>query len=235
MIFAEMLLEGIVVDKVLLVTALPSSIADVTTFVLVSAMCVQLIIAIEPHATEATFRVAFESALVNCARMVIPESFVFPQILWCKQLMLVSEDFLVPRAQVTHDFVMNALDMVMQMWPAQASLIAAMVRTVVTEKDYCVGVDVVVCVLDAQRLILMFDLRRLEVLESFAGVIGEYEVLCFSLKAISGSIWIEERVGSPDNGHKHASYIVCEVAEHIYGMCGGCTVPPSDAVQVKHR
>lgn len=54
--------------------------------------------------------------------------------------MFVGEDFLVPCAKIAHDFLMHALDMSMEVWPAQAGNVAAWIRTVVSqEEDLKVG------------------------------------------------------------------------------------------------
>jgi hypothetical protein len=76
-VFPEVPLKGIVVDVILL---LPAStvlaIADVAAFVFVSAMRVKLVVSIETLATEATFRVSLESALVDRAGVIVAELLV---------------------------------------------------------------------------------------------------------------------------------------------------------------
>jgi hypothetical protein len=80
-VFAKVHLKGIVIDVVLL---LPASavlaIADVTAFVLVSTMRVKLVVSIETLATEATFRVSLESALVDRAGVIVAELLVLAQL-----------------------------------------------------------------------------------------------------------------------------------------------------------
>jgi hypothetical protein len=78
-IFSKVHLEGVVVDVVLLLPA-PTvlAIAYVAAFVLVPTMRVKLVVSIESLATEATLRVSLESALVDCAGVVVTEFLVLP-------------------------------------------------------------------------------------------------------------------------------------------------------------
>ena len=67
-------LKGVVVDKILLFSAPPfSAIANVAALVLVSAMSVKLIVAIEALSAEATFRMSLEATLVDSSRIIIPK------------------------------------------------------------------------------------------------------------------------------------------------------------------
>ena len=60
-VFSEMFLESVVVDIILLLAAFVSTIAYVASFVLITAVDVQLVVTVEADSTEATFRVAFEA------------------------------------------------------------------------------------------------------------------------------------------------------------------------------
>jgi hypothetical protein len=71
------------------------------SFVLISAMGIKLIIAIESLATEATFRVSLEATLVDCTRLVISLLLMFPQFCRCKKSVFVCKDLFIPGAQVT--------------------------------------------------------------------------------------------------------------------------------------
>jgi len=71
-----MYLERIVVDIVLLLSAPVATVADVTALVLISAVRVQLVVAVEAFSTETTFWVAFEAALVNGTGVVVAELLV---------------------------------------------------------------------------------------------------------------------------------------------------------------
>ena len=59
-----MALQGVIVNVVLLLAIGSASVTDVASLVFVSAVGVELIIAIEPLAAKATLRVAFEPTLV---------------------------------------------------------------------------------------------------------------------------------------------------------------------------
>lgn len=88
-----------------------TAIANVASFVLVSTMSVQLVIAIESLPTETTLGVALEAALVDGTRFVVTMLLVFSQLSHCEESVLVSEHLFVPctkvaimshRAQVSH-------------------------------------------------------------------------------------------------------------------------------------
>ena len=76
-------------------------------------MRIELIIAIEPLSTEATFWVPFEPALVYSSRMVVSKFFMFSQILLSEQFVLVCKDLLISCAQITQDLVVDTPDMTM--------------------------------------------------------------------------------------------------------------------------
>ena len=101
-VFSKVHLKRIVVDIVLLLPA-PTvlTIADVAAFVFVPTMRVELVVPVEALATEATFRMSLESALIDRARVIVAELLMFAQIRKGKQLVLVGEDFLVARAEIT--------------------------------------------------------------------------------------------------------------------------------------
>ena len=226
-VFAEMLLKRIVVNEILLIAALPTSITNMASFVLVSAMSIELVIAIKSRPTETTFRMTLEAALIYRTRIVVSKTLMFPQLLRCEQLMLMREDLLVPRAEVTHDFVMDIFDMVMEMWPAQAGLVTISIGAVVSKKDDGVGVYSIIRILDTQRIVCMCDLGLLKLFKSPGLIVGKDEVFCFRL---SGQQRRDDGSCSLlDNGHRHASCIVFEAAMHRYGMCGDCMVLWSDA------
>ena len=100
-ITSEVLLKLVIIPIILLLSTCRSTITDVASFVLVSAVCVELIVAIEPLLAEAALRMSLESTLIYSARIVIAKSFMFAQLLVSKELVLVCEDLLVPCAQIT--------------------------------------------------------------------------------------------------------------------------------------
>jgi hypothetical protein len=78
MIASKVLFQRVIVNVVLRLAASAPSITDMATLVLVSAVSIQLVVAVEPYVTESAFRVALEPTLVDGARSVVPESFMFP-------------------------------------------------------------------------------------------------------------------------------------------------------------
>ena len=81
MVFPKVHLERIVVDVVLLFPAssLPA-VANVAALVLVSAMSVKLIVAVEALSAEATFRMSLEATLIYCSRVIVAKLLVLSQI-----------------------------------------------------------------------------------------------------------------------------------------------------------
>ena len=66
-----MAFKGIIIDIILLLSVGRTAVADMASFVFVSAVCIELVIAIESLATETTFRMSLKAALVNCTRLII--------------------------------------------------------------------------------------------------------------------------------------------------------------------
>jgi len=98
---------------------------------LIPAMSVKLIVTIESLPTEATFRMTFETALVNGSRIIVAEFLMLAKLLLSEEFMLVGEHLLIPGAEVAHNFVVHTFDMPMQVWPTPAGNIAVSIRTIV--------------------------------------------------------------------------------------------------------
>lgn len=79
-----MLLKGVVVDVILLLTVGRASITDVTTFMFITAMGIQLIIAVESLPAEAALGVTLEATLIYRTRSVVARLFMLPQLGGCK-------------------------------------------------------------------------------------------------------------------------------------------------------
>jgi hypothetical protein len=117
-IFPEVVLQIFVVKVVLWPTTSVSSFADVTFLMSVSTVYKELVVTIEALPAKCTFGMTFKSCLVNSSRVVVTELFVFLEIFFREELMLVSEDLLVPCAEIAHPFVVYTSHMAMQVWPA---------------------------------------------------------------------------------------------------------------------
>jgi len=96
----KVLLERIVIEVILRIVAASPPIAQMASFVFVSAMGEQFVIAIEPLPAKSALRMPFETALVDGSRVVITELLVPLQFLRCEELVFMREDLLVARAQV---------------------------------------------------------------------------------------------------------------------------------------
>lgn len=101
MILLKVYLKRVVIDVVLLLSASVTAIADMAALVLVSAMRVKFVVAIEPLGTETAFRMTLEPALVYCAWVVVARSLVLFQFGGGKELVLVCEDLLIPCTEIT--------------------------------------------------------------------------------------------------------------------------------------
>lgn len=130
MVLAEVLLQRLVVDIVMWVSAV-LSIAKEAPLVLLSAMDVQLIITIEALSAETTQRMSLKTTLINRTRIIISFRHMFLQLLVGEESKLMSEDLLVPRAEIAHLLMVHRFNMAMQIWPSTSCHIASRFWTVV--------------------------------------------------------------------------------------------------------
>lgn len=79
MILVKVILQRVVVNIILLLTMRGASVTDVATFMFITAMSVQLVVAVESLTTKSTFRVSPEATLVYSSRLVIARFFVLTQ------------------------------------------------------------------------------------------------------------------------------------------------------------
>ena len=79
MSFCKVFLELLVIEVVLWVCSAISPITNMASFVLLSAMSIQLIVPLEPLLTETTLWVSFKARLIYCAWIVIAISLVLPE------------------------------------------------------------------------------------------------------------------------------------------------------------
>lgn len=100
-VLLEVFLKGIVVDVILLLAIPGPAVTDVTAFMSVTTVDIELIVTIEPLAAEATFRMASEASLVNSPRDVISVFLVLSQFCIGKQFVLVREHLFISRAEIT--------------------------------------------------------------------------------------------------------------------------------------
>jgi len=83
-IFAEVKLQLIIISIVNGFAALVAVIADITSFMLFSAMSIKLIVAIESFSTEATFGMTFETALIYGTRVIVAELLMLSKLRICE-------------------------------------------------------------------------------------------------------------------------------------------------------
>jgi len=77
MILLEVALKSVVVNVVLLLAVGRASVTDVAAFMFITAVSVQLIIAVESLTAEATFGMSLETTLIYGSRLIITGPFVF--------------------------------------------------------------------------------------------------------------------------------------------------------------
>lgn len=74
--FLEMLLQHLVVKVILYLAGRVSSVADVTSFMFLSTVLVELVVTVEPFAAESTSWMASKAALVDGPWIVVPKFLV---------------------------------------------------------------------------------------------------------------------------------------------------------------
>lgn len=148
-VISEVNFQLIVVPIVDRLRPLASTVADVASLMLLSAMRVQLIVTIEAFPAETTFWMTSKATLIDSTGMVVAELLVSPQLRIGEELVLVREDLLVPCAKVAHDLLVHRPDMMMEVRPAETSNIAVLIRTVEAQKQHCVLVYHLLFVSDA--------------------------------------------------------------------------------------
>jgi hypothetical protein len=74
------------------------------SFMLVSAVCVELVVSIEALMAKFTFGMSLEPTLVNGTGVIVAEFLVLPKLRNGEQFMLMGEHLFVPRAEVTEDY-----------------------------------------------------------------------------------------------------------------------------------
>jgi hypothetical protein len=203
MVFLEVALQSIVVDVVLLLTMGGTAVANVASFVLISTVSVEFVIAIESLPTESTLWVALEAALVDSTRFVIAMLLVFPQIGHCEEGVLVSEHLFVACTKVTvmsykakvsclvvkwhferiwktkrnqnspHHLSMLALHMAMQVRPSKTGDITVFIGAVVSQQQHRVFKDLIFLIMDSQVLVGPSKVFLLKFLKSPLGIISE--------------------------------------------------------------
>lgn len=78
---------------------------------------------------------SLESTLVYSSRIVVAKFFVLAQLSVREKFMFMSKDFLVPRTEIAHDFVMHTLYMSVEIWPSQTCNVATWIRTIITKEQ----------------------------------------------------------------------------------------------------
>jgi hypothetical protein len=129
----EVLLQFLVVQIVLRISASISSVTYVTSFVLLPTVGIQLVISIESLLAEATLWMSLKSRLVDCSRVVVSVFLMLPKLTEREQFVFMGEHLFVPCAKVAHHLPVLALDMAVEVRPSQTSNITIPVRAVISE------------------------------------------------------------------------------------------------------
>lgn len=153
------------------------------SLVLVSAMCIEFVVAVEALSTEAAFGMTFEPTLIHRSRVIVAKFLMLLQFWDREQLMLVGEDLFVPGTEVAHDFVMGAFDMAMKVRPAPTRNVTAGVGAVVAQQQDCVVVDFYLLVLDPKNLVHLLEISVHELFVSLCRIVCEYDMLSFCLES----------------------------------------------------
>lgn len=151
MVFLEVLFEGVVVAVVLRPRIPP--VAEKAPLMSFPTVLVELVVVVESLAAESAERMTLEAGLVRRAWLIIATSHMLLQFLIGKELMLMSKNLLVPRAQIAHLLMVGATDVAVQIRPAEAGKVAGIVRTIIAEKENSIADDVFVRKFDTNILV----------------------------------------------------------------------------------
>ena len=130
-----------------------------------------------------------ESALIDGTRIVVTEFLVLANFADCEELVLMGEDLLIPCTKITHDLVMHALDMAMQVWPAKTGNVTILIWAVVPKQENSVLEDVILFIFDPQCVFLFYKIASIVFLVSFRGIVRKYNKLRLCLARTSSSVY----------------------------------------------
>jgi len=146
---------------------------DTASLMLAATMLIKLIITIEPLVAKSADRVTLESTLIHGSRVVVPFPHVLRQLGISVEFMLMREDFLVPRAQITNLLMMYTLNVSMQIRPAQAGNITVSIWAIVSQENQSVVSNAIILVSNANIVITARNICFRELLIAFRSIVGE--------------------------------------------------------------
>lgn len=118
---------------------------------------------------------------------------------------------------------MPALDMAVQIRPAQTRRIALIIRAVIPQQQHRILKDVHSLVLDPEVIVRADEVVATKRLEPLRRVVREYDKLGFRLHSISLIHTNQKKVNSLGNAHTPSSCTARAAAAHRYGTSGDCT------------
>lgn len=148
-------------------------------FVIVPTMRVEFVVAVESGPTESTIWMTPESTLVHRPWIIIAEPFMFPEFLHGEKVVFVGKDLFIPCAQITHDLMMDSLDMPMKIRPSPARYVACGVWTVISKQDQGIIMDILLLILDTQYFVYSVEVCFNVVLITLIRIVGEDDIVCF--------------------------------------------------------
>lgn len=113
---------------------------------LFAAMVEELVVIVEARSAEPAEGMAFETSLVDCARLVVTVSHVLLKFLIGEEFVLVGEKLLVAGTQIAHLPLVSRPNMSVQVWPAQAGEDTIVGWAVISEQHYSIANDFFVCI-----------------------------------------------------------------------------------------
>lgn len=119
------------------------------------------------------------------------------------------EYLLVPCTKIAHDLLMHCAHMAMEIWPTQASGIAARIRAVVSQQHNSVLENLLLLVANAHVLIFAEELVNLVILEALLGVVRENHSRCFGT-AMGASFRLVKRAQA------QSANMTCSVVARCY-------------------
>lgn len=195
-------------------------VAKEAALVLISAVLIQLVVVVEALSAEGTERMAPEPCLVDRAWTVVAVAHVLFELLVREQVLLMRKDLFVSNTKITHFTMVCGPDMSLEIMPSEASVVARLVRTVVTQKQHRVAHDILARISDADIVIRTTYAARRILLIALCCVIGEDNVRRLGLPPLGQSCRLPEPkpCHSPYNGDSLCSCTVLSSAAHMYDM-----------------
>lgn len=145
--------------------------------------------------------------------------------------MLVRENLFIPRAEITHDFVMLVLDMLVKVRPPPAGNIARGVGAIISKQQKCIIMDLPLLIFNSQGFIRSHKIGFCVVFIRLLLIVGENHIFSFRLYKVSHrhrhTPGLESNL--PYNARMLSSCTMPAVSMRRYGKFDDCMERPNYA------